>query len=142
MTCTLAEMTDSERAECVGRWCEDLDGDLVILESSCVRRTEGQVVVGALYPPTRDRLEYLASELMPRPDLPRAWTPAGEPVPGEWADGYMWWGEDTDTMQTVDLVSAECIATGQVQGLGEWPEGVTPGEDVPVRRYITDWEEA
>ena len=86
MTRTLADMTPAERAEHVGMWCEDMDGDLVILECSCVKREDGQVVVEALHPPTRDRLEYRASELTPRLDLPRAWTPSGEPVPGEWEE--------------------------------------------------------
>lgn len=110
MTRTLADMTPAERDEHVGMWCEDMDGDLVILECSCVKREDGQVVVEALYPPTRDRLEYRASELTPRLDLPRAWTPSGEPVPGEWEE-----------------------RTNQ-DGIGDriW--------FTRQRRYITDWE--
>ena len=80
---TLADITP---AECVGMWCEDQDGDLVILDYVYGLRVEEQEVVEALYPPTRERLEYRASELTPRFDLPRAWTPSGEPVPGEWEE--------------------------------------------------------
>lgn len=83
MALTLADMVP---AECVGMWCEDQDGDLVILNYVYGLRVEGQEVVEALYPPTRERLEYRATELMPRLDILRAWTPSGEPVPGEWDD--------------------------------------------------------
>ena len=83
MTRTLADMTPSE---CVGMWCEDQDGDLVVLHCVHESRVDGQVAVVVFHPPSGDRLRYLASELTPRLDLPRAWTPDGKPVPGTWDD--------------------------------------------------------
>ena len=83
MTRTLADMTPSE---CVGMWCEDQDGDLVVLHCVHESRVDGQVAVVVFHPPSGDRLRYLASELTPRLDLPRAWTPSGDPVPGEWEE--------------------------------------------------------
>ena len=44
MTRTLADMTP---AECVGMWCEDQDGDLVILDYVYGLRVEGREVVEA-----------------------------------------------------------------------------------------------
>ena len=67
-------------------WCEDPDGDLVILDRVYELRVDGQVAVSVFHPPSGDRLRYLAPELTPRLDLPRAWTPSGEPVPGEWVE--------------------------------------------------------
>lgn len=136
MTHTMADMTPEEQADCVGMWAHDG------FELGVIGRVYPSGMTQLIFPGTYQTGGRIPQEVTPRPDLPRAWTPNGEPVPGEWADGHMWWGEDADTMQTVDLVGAECLATGQVQGFEEWPEGVTPGEDVPVRRYVTDWEEA
>ena len=100
---TLADMTSADR---VGMWCEDQDGDLMILE--CVYES----CVSVFHPPSGDRLRYLASELTPRLDLPRAWTPTGDPVPGEWE-------ERTDQ----DGIGDRIWFTRQ-------------------RRYITEWEVA
>lgn len=138
---TFADMTPDEIDQCAGMWVETQAFNqprLAIFLDRLAQRNEAIILR------TDNRQKFLTHlhKLTPRFDLPRAWTPAGDPVPGEWADGHMWWGEDSDTMQTVDLVGAECLTTGQVQGLGEWPEGVTPGEDVAVRRWVSDWEEA
>ena len=86
MTHTLADMTPEEQDLRVGTWCEDPDGDLVILDRVYELRVDGQVAVSVFHPPSGDRLRYLAPELTPRLDLPRAWTPSGEPVPGEWEE--------------------------------------------------------
>lgn len=147
---TLADLTPEQRAECVGMWCYifdfDCESELPVAEGIIAGYREtgnAQPLAVVAYPgQDTEKWRYTLSEVSPRFDLPRAWNPDGTPVPGEWADGHMWWGEDTDTMQTVDLVGAECLTTGQIQGLGEWPEGVTPGEDVPVRRFISEWEDA
>lgn len=112
MSRTLADMTPAERDDCVGRWCEDLEGDLVILDRADGPRLDGQVAMEVLHPPSRDRLRYLAPELTPRLDLPRAWTPSGEPVPGEWEERT-----DQDGI-------GDCIRFTR------------------QRRYITDWEAA
>lgn len=81
MTRTFADMTPAERDDYVGMWCEDPDGDLVILDRVHESRVDGQVVVVVFHPPSGDRLRYLASELTPRLDLRRAWPPDGKPLP-------------------------------------------------------------
>lgn len=150
MSRTLADMTPEERQQMIGQWCDHDDmGRIktsIITRISHARGEKNYLETRAiLYWPEQGHWSVRGEELhtvTPRLDLPRAWAPDGTPPKGEWAEGHMWWGEDTDTMEPVDLVGAECLATGHIQGFGEWPDGVTPGEDVPVRRYITDWEEA
>ena len=79
MSLTLANMTPAERAECVGMWCEDRYSELVILAHVGGKDTL------AVFPEGGWREDKL-TELTPRFDLPRAWTPSGEPVPGEWVE--------------------------------------------------------
>lgn len=139
MARTLADMTPEEQQECVGRWCDTPTITAVI---TSIRSTTKGSRVGIYRPEKALTVPFMTLELVaPRFDLTRAWNPDGTPPKGEWVEGHMWWGEDTDTMEAVDLVGAECLATGQIQGLDEWPDSVTPGEDVPVQRFITDWEE-
>ena len=81
---TLADMTEEERAQCVGMWCGFPDpdertnlaiyvGDSPSHQGFCELIHEGQL--GTLTIP---------DNLTPRPDLPRAWTPDGQPPAGEW----------------------------------------------------------
>lgn len=143
MTRTLADMTPEERASCIGMWC-DLETNKgtqqVVLYRMIEDHETGPVAYRLSFTSWHVVLGFDPEKLTPRFDLMRAWNPDCTPVKGEWAEGHMWWGEDTDTMETVDVVGAECLATGQIQGFDEWPDGVTPGEDVPVRRFITEWE--
>lgn len=74
---TLADMTAEERANCVGMWCE-VAGQLEILAEP-----DGMVDyhdTAILHSVKRNSGEYvLAKSVTPRHDLPRAWTPDGEP---------------------------------------------------------------
>lgn len=138
---TLADMTPEQRWQCQGMWA-NVANEHYLAVIVVTYMADDVRTAQVLAPEIDDYYHASLETITPRYDLPRAWNPDGRPVPGEWADGHMWWGEDTDTMQTVDLVGAECLTTGQVQGLEEWPEGVTPGEDVPVRRFVSEWEDA
>lgn len=89
MTKTLADMTEEERAECVGMWCDFPDPD---------ERTNLAIYVG-------DSLKHhgfcelihegklgtitLPETLTPRPDLPRAWQADGTPPAGEWEHAHV-----------------------------------------------------
>ena len=107
MTRTLADMTPAERASCVGRWAE-VRGHLVIIAEIHERSGDAYVF----------RVETSNSEwhrlpgIAPRLDLPRAWTPDGDPVPGEWEESA-----DQD-------------------GIGDYVWFTRQ------RRYIADWEVA
>ena len=81
MTKTLADMTAEERAECVGMWCSIAGaGRLCVLLS-----TENDVAnLGFSCDNEFTILSLRYKNVTPRFDLPRAWTPDGLPVPGEW----------------------------------------------------------
>ena len=81
MSRTLADMTPTERQECVGRWAE-VRRHLVIITEIDEQRGDAYV----FRVETQNIEWYFLPDLAPRMDLPRAWTPAGEPVPGEWDD--------------------------------------------------------
>lgn len=119
---TLADMTEEERADCVGMWCgynRHLEGgepsDFVIMvgdvnEAGCVPC----VNPGAPEPKAWAPDPWM---LTPRPDLPRAWQADGTPPAGEWEE-------------------AEHLS-----------KGVTTvylcGKENPThRRFVGEWEEA
>ncbi|MFR9879207.1 hypothetical protein ACL1IT_09540 [Corynebacterium striatum] len=79
---TLADMPPEERANCVGMWCEypntyDRLGIIYGLDNEndpWILRFDVRIEI----------LGYDAKDAIPRPDLPRAWTPDGMPMEGEW----------------------------------------------------------
>ena len=84
MTRALSDMTPAERDACVGMWAT--------YHGSTSPRP---VIIWAVEGDMVWRLSHTArhairgtdlDQITPRPDLPRAWTPSGEPVPGEWDD--------------------------------------------------------
>ena len=81
MTRTLADMTPAERDDCVGRWAEVRRHLVIITE---IYERDGDAAI--FRPETQNNGWDLLQDLTPRLDLPRAWTPTGEPVPGEWVD--------------------------------------------------------
>ena len=105
MTRTLADMTPTERQECVGRWAEVRRRLVIIAE---IYERDGDATV--FRPETRRIDWYLLQDLTPRLDLPRAWTPTGDPVPGEWEEKIY------------------------QDGIGDYIRFTRQ------RRYITDWE--
>lgn len=133
MTRTLADMTP---ADYVGMWCEDPDGDLVILDRVYELRVDGQVAVSVFHPPSGDRLRYLAPELTPRLDLPRAWTPSGEPVPGEWENTVGHMVEYADGKRDCRPRYREDSRQSALASA----EGLKDDGYVAMSRYVSDWE--
>ena len=138
---TLNRYTPEQRADMVGMWME-CDGGLYILQS----------VNGWLdHPRTQGGKEPL-NKITPRLDLHRAWTPTGEPVPGEWEDGYIYldWDEpdmaDGHHLGPTEPVSIEGQATGEMCYYDSVPDGLTVTMIAPdkgqgeARRFITEWE--
>lgn len=81
---TLAEMTPAQRYDCVGMWCDYYDGDgvkLAIIVEVSITDPEWCMVY---WPQFRENRHPLGSDVVPRLDLPRAWTPDGTPPDGEW----------------------------------------------------------
>lgn len=83
---TLADMTEEERAECVGMWCDyTRDGeekDLVIV----VAGTNDAGRIPCVNPGAPEPKAWAPDPWMltPRADLPRAWQVDGTPPAGEW----------------------------------------------------------
>ena len=80
MAKTLADMTAEERADCVGMWAEHAhphyDGLEVIIDSDHDSVTTISTKSGQQYIVVGEVMRHIA----PRFDLPRAWTPDGQPV--------------------------------------------------------------
>lgn len=111
---TLADMTEEERAQCVGMWCEDVEGALGIYLGEAVNNEWVGVCV---HPPSIYPFSSVFQDLTPRPDLPRAWNPNGTPVKGSWTE-------------------AEYI--GDSHGMRD----VYHFDGTPTHRYFqTEWEE-
>lgn len=84
---TLADMTEEERAACVGMWCDFPDPDertnlAIYVGDSTNHHGYCEIVhAGELGTIT------VPESLTPRYDLPRAWMPDGTPPAGKWVYG-------------------------------------------------------
>lgn len=83
MTKTLADMTEEERANCVGMWAETSNGLAIIIEPFYTDGVLDTTVVFSLKPKVEIE-QRIAAYTAPRYDLPRAWAPDGMPPAGEW----------------------------------------------------------
>ena len=80
MAKTLADMTAEERADCVGMWCDNLVSTAnnphpVVL--ACVQGERCWILHADLH---GEWSCFSLGSVSPRFDLPRAWTPDGQPV--------------------------------------------------------------
>lgn len=79
---TLADMTEEERAQCVGMWCDyTRDGeekDLVIVAAGT--NDAGRIPCVNPGAPIPSAWAPEPWTLTPRPDLPRAWAPDSQPT--------------------------------------------------------------
>ena len=86
MTKTLADMTEEERTECVGMWCDyTRDGeekDLVIVAAGT--NDAGRIPCVNPGAPIPSAWVPEPWTLTPRPDLPRALATDSRPTAGEW----------------------------------------------------------
>lgn len=74
---TLADMTEEERAQCVGMWVSyqtPMGDHLAVYEGNTT-----------LYEPGYGSFIIPTDCITPLRDRPRAWTPDGQPPAGEWA---------------------------------------------------------
>ena len=83
MAKTLADMTAEERTDCVGMWCDNLVSTAdnphpVVL--ACVQGERCWILHTDLY---GEWSCFSLVSVSPRFDLPRAWTPDGEPIPAK-----------------------------------------------------------
>lgn len=109
-TRTLADMTPAERDLCVGMWATyhgSVNPRPVIIWA-----VEDDIVWRLSHTSRHEIMGTDLDQITPRFDLPRAWTPSGEPVPGEWEEKIY------------------------QDGIGDYIRFSRQ------RRYVTDWEEA
>lgn len=116
MTRTLADMTPDERADCVGRWAEVRHRLVIIAE---IDEQRGDAYVFRVE--TSDSEWHPLPDITPRLDLPRAWTPDGEPVEMDLDYGQVEWGR----------ITADFSA-----------DRTTLPEGTRMTRHVTDWEVA
>lgn len=81
---TLADMTEEERANCVGMWCETAMSKALFIYMADDQDNEEKAVV--VNPKSQFRTVTPLRALTPRPDLPRAWQADGTPPAGEWEE--------------------------------------------------------
>ena len=143
MAKTLADMTAEERADCVGMWALIEGINLAVIVE--VDETDTCVVI---YPEWQSNTAVHLNEMVaPRFDLPRAWTPDGEPIPGEWEDGHVFVSYDEpDPWIVKDTVSIEGLSEGGMSYYEEPPNGIEVkldrfGEgEGKARRWVGEWE--
>ncbi|WP_129721169.1 hypothetical protein [Corynebacterium striatum] len=144
---TLADMAPEQRANCIGMWCEypntyDRLGIIYALDDEddpWILRFDVRTEI----------LGYDAKNIIPRFDLPRAWTPDGQPVPGEWEDGHVVVSyDDPDPWILKDAVSIEGLSEGGMSYYDAPPNGIEVKLDKfgegegKARRWVGDWEQA
>lgn len=88
MTKTLADMTEEERAECVGMWCDfEATPNYVITTVIIKAGNDYDAEFAHEYEVFNTVLGHelvQPEQITPRYDIPRAWTPDGQPPAGEW----------------------------------------------------------
>lgn len=116
MAKSLADMTAEERAECVGMWC-DLETNKgiqqVVLYKMVEARDIGPIAYRLSFTSRHEILGFGPEDLTPRFDLPRAWTPDGEPVDGSWE-------KSTAELPTKDY--KETFTQHYRRWVGEWEQ--------------------
>lgn len=145
---TLADLTPEKRADCVGLWA---NVSTERYPAVIVRTYMADDVQYAqmLAPEICDYYRTSLESITPRYDLPRAWTPEGQPVPGEWEDGHVVVSyDDPDPGILKNAVSIEGLSEGGMSYYDAPPNGIEVKLDKfgegegKARRWVGDWEEA
>ena len=127
MTKTLADMAAEERAECVGMWADTTSQGLGVIVNA-TKLSDCWV----LYPGDGGSVATCRNkEVTPRFDLPRAWTPDGEPVDMRKEYGQCEMGGTPD--------GSPAIIVYVDDGRTEYASEDTPHGE--VYRWIGEWEE-
>lgn len=142
---TLADLTPAERAECVGMWATvATERHLAVIVRTYM--ADDVRIAQMLAPEINDYYTTSLESITPRFDLPRAWQADGQPVPGEWEEGYALLSADGD--EPGDPATIEGQITGQLCALDpeEWIEAVTVTRrneyeiEGKARRWVGEWE--
>ena len=138
---TLADMAPEERPHCRGMWC---DYQTPVGVHTAIYETGT-----TLFEPGYGGFKVSLHHITPRFDLPRAWTPDGQPVPGEWEDGHVVVSyDDPDPGILKNAVSIEGLSEGGMSYYDAPPNGIEVKLDKfgegegKARRWVGEWEEA
>ena len=140
MTKTLADMTAEERDDCEGMWCEfvDFDDSDGYEHSTGSSRPKLGVIAGREGDGEHQVIHLKHGlfcipdyDITPRPDLPRARTPDGEPVSMRKEYGQCEIGERPD--------GGFAIIVHVDGGSTEYAPDVTPHGE--VYRWVGEWEQ-
>ena len=138
---TLADLTPEERAKCKGMW---VSYQTLLGEHQAIYEDDN-----VLFEPGYGLFTVPLHHITPRDDLPRAWTPDGQPVPGEWEDGHVFVSyDDPDPWILKDAVSIEGLSEGGMSYYDAPPNGIEVKLDKfgegegKARRWVGSWEEA
>ncbi|OFN33632.1 hypothetical protein [Corynebacterium sp. HMSC072A04] len=136
---TLADMTPTERAECVGMWGNHIFWGQVLISITDGVQFRGVNVEVIRFIDGRPVREWAStSEVTPRPDLPRAWAPDGTPPAGEWEYVPEIWNPWLDDWRPIDDATTNEIAAEAWMGMEQFND-----EGGRVRkRWVGSWEEA
>ncbi|STC82277.1 hypothetical protein [Corynebacterium ulcerans] len=156
---SLADMPPAQRLECVGMWCDydasddenpDLHGVGIIYRDV----SDGDEPIFAIKDPHLfGEVIAPAVYITPRYDLPRAWTPQGNPMPGRWEEGaaeFFDWVDDSSEYggwgESGLIFNEDGEPCGEPLDYEEWAKKVTEvartgsGIEGRTRRFVTDWE--
>lgn len=132
---TFADMTPGECIEYVGTWCEDIYGDRYIFLGNTARDEETGAPMGSF-------LDILEADIIDAPlaafatrhDLPRAWTPDGDPPAGEWqtAKTKITLNDNTKYDPERNIITGDAVADPDHE----------PRSSHDIRRWVGEWEEA
>ena len=122
MAKTLADMTAEERADCAGMWADVARGARAVIVNA-----KEQDYCWVIHPEDGGNVATCRNKMVnPRPDLPRAWRPDGQPVPMKKELGF-------------------CGTAGLETTVHKYSSGtIYVSEDTPhgeVYRWVGEWEQ-
>ena len=127
MSKTLADMTAEERADCVGMWA-----DVARRTRAVIINAKEQDYCWVIHPEDGGNVATCRNKMVnPRPDLPRAWTPDGQPVDMNKEYGQCEMGGTPD--------GAPAIIVHVDDGRTEYASEDAP--DGEVHRWVGEWEQ-
>lgn len=132
---TLADMTPTERAECVGMWGNHIFWGQVLISITDGVQFRGVNVEVIRFIDGRPVREWAStSEVTPRPDLPRAWAPDGTPPAGEWqtAKTKITLNDNTKYDPERNILTGDAVADPDHE----------PRSSHDIRRWVGEWEQA
>lgn len=157
---SLADLTSEQLDASRGMWVESNTGTLGIIRKTLYSAHRHSFLVQVLWPAFDNtgggHTHFTPLDMLTlRPDLPRAWTPQGGPVPGRWEEGtaeFSEWVDDSSEYggwgESGLIFNEDGEPCGEPLEYEEWAKMATEvartssGIEGRTRRFVTDWEPA